>query len=288
MPDFQENYTILTTPEQTVTEPQQFFQLGGLEQMIEQHGYKIYLDSMIECPCRGKDSKHLPSCKNCGGTGWSVVKRTETKAVLQSANLYTRFLEWSEEKLGTIRVTLKDQDRCKYMDRIIVLDVLSYSNEVIYPYWDSTLNKYIAFTNYWIQGISAIYFFKSKTEELVRLLEGPTADYTFTKNVIIFNSQFKDEFGEEEGNTHFSVLYGHFPQFHILDINREFLTQKAKDFALKNKQFPVSAVARRSHNVLDKQNYDDSYLLNNSTTDTIGYYEQGPNPDLTILSNSTC
>ena len=175
MPDFQENYTILTTPEQTVTEPQQFFQLGGLEQMIEQHGYKIYLDSMIECPCRGKDSKHLPSCKNCGGTGWSVVKRTETKAVLQSANLYTRFLEWSEEKLGTIRVTLKDQDRCKYMDRIIVLDVLSYSNEVIYPYWDSTLNKYIAFTNYWIQGISAIYFFKSKTEELVRLLEGPTA-----------------------------------------------------------------------------------------------------------------
>ena len=123
---------------------------------------------------------------------------------------------------------------------------------------------------------------------MVRLLEGPTADYTFTKNVIIFNSQFKDEFGEEEGNTHFSVLYGHFPQFHILDINREFLTQKAKDFALKNKQFPVSAVARRSHNVLDKQNYDDSYLLNNSTTDTIGYYEQGPNPDLTILSNSTC
>jgi len=290
MSDFQSSYTILDTPQIPIVEPQIHFNLGKFEQGIQDHGNKVYLDDMLECPCRDTvTGKHLPSCRNCGGSGWSLIRRRDTTALITSSNLETKFLEWSENKLGMVRVSVPYTFGLKYMNRIIVTDSLVYSNEVLHPHWDATLSKYYAYANYWVQQVDGIWWFRSKDQELVRLLEG--VDYTFTKNILYFNNQFRVDFPPDSGGNeinNFSVIYKHHPQYHILDINREWITQKAIEFSLEKKEFPISAIARKSHYVLDKQNYNDTYMLDNSTEPTIGWYGTGPNPDLSLTSTQIC
>jgi len=227
---------------------------------VFQRGYKVFHDKMIKCPCKVKQGgDNLSSCRNCGGTSWVLVNRFETRMVLQSMNLDTKYKEWSEERLGTVNITALERDRLAHMDRIILIDGESVHNQVIYP--QKFKNTLFAFTFYDIKSVIDLFLFVSDTDSLVRLTE--TTDFTFEKNRVLLSSTFKSI-----DNLTLSVRYIHSPQFHILDIPRELIQS---DIDGVNKEtllgdFPVNAIGRRSHYVLDSQNLTDDYLNDNSYT----------------------
>ena len=67
-----------------------------------------------------------------------------------------------------------------------------------------------------------------------------------------------------------TVRYLHSIQSHILDIPRESM-QSLVNVANEGEEkidLPISAIARRVHYVLDRQNFDGTRILNNDSTAT--------------------
>lgn len=235
--------------------------------IISQKGYDVYHDKCYKCPCANEPNGHAQSsCRNCGGSGYIFVNRTETKMVIQSMTLDTKFKSWSKELMGTARITAFNEQELAYMDRITVRNAEMISNEVLHFKLDISgggagiLRAYCRFN---IIGIDAIYLFKSPTEKLQVLT---TDDFTIIDGQWI---ELGSEFVGLENST-ITIRYTHHPQYHILELTRntiESYVLKKTDNLNRDEsdKFPVSAVGRLANFVLDQENYGLDYLFNNST-----------------------
>lgn len=247
---------------------------------VWQKGYDVYLDKALRCPCRNShDHQALSSCKNCGGSGWVYLNRYKTKMVLQAMNLDTKFKEWSEERIGTVRITALTKDELSFMDRITLIEARSIVNDVVYP--EDYYGELRARVNYQIHEIDEIFMFESNGTLLKRLSEG--VDYDILQNsqgdptnILRIDQQYANK-----ENLTISIRYQHSPQFHILDVTRSIMNSQQVDKSSGQditKQFPISAMGRRSHYVLDEQNYNKDFLLDNSHASSLSECLVG-NPD---------
>lgn len=225
--------------------------------LVEQKGLDVFLDKVVFCPCsRIGDRQPLSSCRNCGGTGYTYINRYDTKIILQSMNISTKFKEWSEEKIGTVRVTARDEDNLSYMDRITVKEIEVITNQTIFPReFDRKVRGKLIYD---IKTVQEIFAFRDSNSPLVKL--EINTDYTFNGNIITFNDKYSDW-----DDFTVTVRYSHNPSFHIMDMTRDAMTTKVDlGNGEQNVVMPISAIARRSHYVLDEQNYNGDYLLDNS------------------------
>ena len=95
---------LITTPPANVdTTTRVDFNKPSFEKLIYQKGLDVVWEQAIHCPCKDDEAANqgLSSCKNCGGTGWVFINPEETKMIIHSMNLNTRYKEWSMEKLGS-------------------------------------------------------------------------------------------------------------------------------------------------------------------------------------------
>jgi len=232
--------------------------LSDFDAIVWNKGYNVHHDKMIKCPCKSEKTDQLSSCQNCAGIGWILIQRIKTRMVLQGINMDTKYKEWSEEKLGTIRITALSNNQLAFMDRIILLDSEAIHNQTLFPKVFN--NKLFTFTIYDINKITDLFFFIADDKPLRRLEE--TIDYTIgERNQIIFNDKFK-----KYENFTISVRYTHAPQFHVLEITREIIQS---DIEGVNKQtiianFPVAAIGRRSHFVITQDNFTGDFIIDNS------------------------
>jgi len=232
--------------------------LSDFDALVHQKGYNVFHDKMLSCPCRSEKTDQLVSCQNCASIGFVLIQRIKTKMVIQSINLDTKYREWSEERLGTIKITALSVDRLAFMDRITLLDAESTHNQVLFPKVFN--NKLFTFTIYDINKITDLFFFIADDKPLRRLEE--ITDFTIgERNQIIFNDKFK-----KYENFTISVRYTHAPQFHVLEITREIMRS---DIEGLNKQtvlanFPVAAIGRRSHFVITQDNFTGDFIIDNS------------------------
>lgn len=234
--------------------------------IVWQKGYDVYLDKALRCPCRsGNDHQALSSCKNCGGSGWLYLNRYKTKMVLQSMNLDTKFKEWSEERIGTVRITSMNRDELAFMDRITVIEGRTIVNDVVFP--KDYYGELRARVNYEILEIDEIFLFSSAGAPLKRLFEGVDFDILQDNqgrptNLLRFDQQYS---GMDQMTV--SIRYQYAPQFHVMDVTRQIMNTQELDKSTGAdiiSDMPVSAMGRRSHYVLDEQNYNNDFLLDNS------------------------
>ena len=239
---------------------------SDFDAIVWQKGYDVYLDKALRCPCRsGNDHQALSSCKNCGGSGWVYLNRYQTKMVLQSMNLDTKFKEWSEERIGTVRITAMNRDEIAFMDRITVIEGRTIVNDVVFPV--DYYGELRARVNYEILEIDEIFLFAGSGTPLKRLFEGTDFDILTDNqgkptNLLRFDSSYS---GIDQMTI--SIRYQYAPQFHVLDVTRQIMSTQALDKSSGADivaDMPVSAMGRRSHYVLDEQNYNNDFLLNNS------------------------
>ena len=160
------------------------FKLEEFDALIWNDGYIVTVESSVKCPCKTKDNDHLSTCANCAGTGWIFINKTQDRAILSSINSDTKIKSWSEEKLGTVNVTLREITNLAYMDKIIVQDSDVKQSEVLYPVAFNT--DYFSYTIYDIESVEEIFRFVAPDQPL-ELLEVVT-DYRFERNKIIFQN----------------------------------------------------------------------------------------------------
>lgn len=252
-----------------VSKPDVRFDKGNFDAFVWKHGYPVYHDKMIQCPCGGTGHPNV-TCGNCLGTGWVLVERVQTRMVLQSINLDTKFKEWSVEKTGTVKITALDKDVLNFMDRVVALQAVAPFSELlkIRTRILETPNKF-AYSSYDIIGIIGVYRWTSDSAALTRMVEG--TDFTYERNKIIFSDIY-----DNNSDLRVTIKYWHNPQFHIIDVMRDIINQDTwgNDPKVKttlNQRLPIHATGRRSHYVLDAENYNGNLVIDNSTDE----YEPG-------------
>lgn len=262
------------------TRPEVRFSKNDFEIAIWRHGYDVYHDKMIKCPCSGEVGQPLVTCKNCIGSGWVLIERVETKMMLQSISLDTKIKDWTEEKAGTIKITCLDKDKLSYMDRVIVLRGEATANELlkIRTVTVGAVTTKFAYSIYEIVSIFNIFLFDGDNNVLKQLIE--SVDFAFEGNKIILGSDFN-----LNSDVRISLKYKYRPQFHVIDIARDTITQDNRDIdtgvRTSNEQFPLYAIGRRSHYVLDVQNYNQTLILDNVGNElTAPYFDIRLRPSL--------
>jgi len=253
---------IVQTPPNTEGKPEVNLVKSDFDAAIEQKGYDVYHDHAIKCPCSSRDGVAAQSnCKNCGGGGWFYVNRTQTRMIVQSMNVTTQYREWSEERIGTSSITARAEDRLSFMDRIILLDSESDYSQVIFLKKQPTSNKLYGVLRYQPIYTYSVFMYKSIHEKHILLVEGE--DYIIEDRMI---KTLDLEEGDVSEPT-ISIRYRHNVEYTIVDLQRDVMVQREKEKctgATVPAQFPIYAVGRKSHYLLDSDNFQGTKLLDNS------------------------
>ena len=245
-----------------ISRPEVNLRKSDFEVLIQQKGYDVWHDHAVKCPCSSKDGgSNQSSCKNCGGAGWLYINRTLTRMVIQSMNVTTKLKEWSEERTGTANITARDVDRLSFMDRVTLLDSESEHSQVVFLHKQPDTDFLYGTTRYDIVEEYSVFLFDTVSTPLIKLEKG--VDYTVDRNQI---KLLAIEDGDIE-NPSISIRYTHRAEYTVLDLPRDVMVSTIKDECdntLKDVQFPLSAVARKTHYMLDRHDYENDNLIDNS------------------------
>jgi hypothetical protein len=249
------NITLQSAPN-LGSRPQSYFKKNEFDIVIWSHGYDVIIERALRCPCKTKGGDNLSSCKNCGGSGWLFINPVKTKAILSSQNASTQFKDWSETNMGNVNITVRDIDKLAFMDRITALQGETIHTQTAFPHFYKGV--LFAFLDYEPKSISEVFMFHKDSEKLVLLENG--VDYSVADKKIILDKKYA-----QVPELTVSLRYTHAPQYHVIDIKRDVMTAPTYESnGKKSTQFPVSAMGRRAHYVLDRQNFNADLIYDNS------------------------
>lgn len=232
------------------------FRQDDFDVLVHQKGYTVIWEKALRCPCRSYDTNSPTiACGNCGGTGWVFLNPLKTRMLVQSINQSNKRGEWSVELFGTSIISSRNNVRMGFMDRITLDDTYAIYSEVIYPI--SYNEEYHAFLMYNLVEAEAVFLYAGDGYPLTLLEEG--TDYTVTDNLI----KFTIGSGVAE-NVGVGIRYLHKVQFLIENIIRDIRMSGIKTDIERQVEFPISAMAKRSHLVLNPYDYDGEALFDNS------------------------
>ena len=245
-----------------------YFNPANFQQAITNHGYDVWLEKAVICPCRDKaNGHHDTSCKNCGASGWIFVNKTETRAVVQHFNQQTKYQQWTEANMGTVNVTTSSVDHVGFMDRLTVLDVVTSYSQVVHARLSST-GKLFGFLAYQPTEIELAYIFATPDSALIPLA---STDYQIVGNRFQLADAFLTSLvGITDDNLKYlnvTLRYFHTPVYHIIDVNREVIKNRSKDCStgIKTlKELPISSVAKKPHLLYEMPDFSGDGLFDNT------------------------
>jgi hypothetical protein len=238
------------------------FLKSEIDGVVWQKGQFVIFEQALICACKSPSGGFLPTCKNCGGSGWVFVKPTETKMVIHSMNKDTKFKEWSQEDLGKVSISCLDSIEISYMDRITLKNGLTVYNESLTG--KVIDNKIVFLTIYDIEEITYIGLFQGVNLPFKQLKI--SVDYTYSDNLIILDSKYyNSQITAELQDKSITVRYKHKAQFHVLDTPRDiFVSDHKVDGKRENIRLPFHAIGRRAHYVIDRPNLSGTNILPNT------------------------
>lgn len=240
--------------------PRQDFINNDFDALIYQKGYNVFHEKAILCPCKSKISDNQSSCKNCAGTGWIFLDKIETRMLLFSMNLQTKYKDWSEEKLGTVSISCMDKDKISFMDKITLIDSDSIHKQIIFPVYLS--GKLFSYLNYNVKEVINCFLFRGVDRKLQKL--ELDIDFTIENNIFYLSDKF---YISEEALYSISITYRHFNTYHVLDTTRDVINSFVLNETTgkeESKRLPLSGIGRKAHYILDPSKFNSSFLLDNT------------------------
>lgn len=234
------------------------FNKPDFDTLVYQKGQPCIVEQALMCPCKSANTNQQSNCKNCGGTGWLFINPRETRMVLQGMDAVQKYVGWSEELRGMVRVSADENEQLVFMDRITDLTGISRHQEVLFV--KAVGGTKFSYAAYRMQCIEYIGLFVAVNQPLTRLVEG--TDYTWSagQDTILWLTPV--------AGSAITIRYTHRPTYHVQELKRETMQSfKMTGEGEKNQDLPISAYARRAHYMLDKQNIAGDRLLDNSYVD---------------------
>lgn len=166
-----------TAPNLVGTPNVPLFQREAFDSLIWNKGMPIIIEHAVACPCRGRSGSAKSSCLNCLGVGWFFIDPIETKAIITSINRQTKYQQWSPELTGTISVTVEDDFKISFYDKIILKSRTGILSEVkpLLSVTENDITRRFAFMSYKVDKIKAVHLYNSDTTVLLKL---DPADFT--------------------------------------------------------------------------------------------------------------
>lgn len=221
-------------------------------------GTDVFVEKAMRCPCKPEGDQPLSSCLNCGGMGWFFIQKRTTKMLIQSADSkWTFSKQWSEELQGTVRVTALERENLTNMDRITIRSGISYFTQPIHLQYNTIEKCFVGRAFYEILQITEAFLFVDEKQPLQRLAYNK--DYTYKGNTLFIDKSAFVTSNENRSIT-ISIRYAHNPQYHVVNMNREYITQVQRSFEdgrLNDDKFPAHAMAQKAHYCFDQLNYYD-------------------------------
>ncbi len=231
--------------------------------LIKSQGYNVVYEEALSCPCKSDDSGFLNTCRNCGGSGYVFVNPQPVKMILTGVSSSHAYDETARIGIGQMYATPVMPLRLCPMDRITTMDGKSEHKEVVFPSKDVTTGNFFALLHYPVATGLYVGLFDGADRCLRRLHEG--VDYIFENKTLHFTSRHS---ALERPSV--TVRYAHWPQYHVWDILNDIRSVKTQGLngARQNNFMPVRAVVKRTHLILDKENFYGNKVVDNSWKNT--------------------
>lgn len=241
--------------------PRQDFNKPDFESLIFQKGYDVWHEPAILCPCKLEGSDNRTNCQNCGGSGYVFLNKTQTRMILTGMNVETKYKEWSEERIGQVKISCSDKNPLGFMDKITLINSDSLYSQILFP---KVYNgKYINYLNYESKVVLDCYMFVGVDRKLKRL--SSPSDYVTDGAMFFLDSKY---LSVKEQIT-VSIRYRHSVVYHVLDMTRDIMTTNILDEITGREiptSMPLSGVGRRAHYMIDYSKYGTDRLFDNTYT----------------------
>lgn len=244
------------------------FNPADFKQAISNHGYDVTIEKALMCPCKDKANGHVDTgCRNCGATGWIFVNKIKTRALFSHINQKTKFINWTEDNIGTVNITTHAEDRIGYMDKLTILDVETVFSQTVHVQKSST-GKLFAFLAYVPTEIDLLFLFKGANQPLEHL---DPSKYSIVHNRLILDDAYLSELSgitdPQLQYLNLTIRYFHEPVYHVIDINREVVKNRSKDCSTGGKtlkELPISSIGRKPHTLYEVPNFLGEGLFDNT------------------------
>lgn len=234
-----------------ISQPVVNFDKNSFDATLWNKGYNVLHEESRPCPCRSKNSgSPLPNCQNCRGFGWVFINPIRTKALVSNINKKQRYVEWSEETIGTISATLMNDDKLAEMDRITFLEVVSKRSEIL-KIRESSSQKFV-FLTYKPNEILDVFYFESSSTPLIKLTESQYGISSENEYILLLN------FTEPSGfNGVVTVGYLCNPSYIIIDLPHDLRASMIMNSMgqLEKIDLPINAILRKTHIMFGVNDY---------------------------------
>ena len=263
---------IASTPPETIAGGVPFLKKEDFDKAVFTYGYEVTHEKALRCPCTNKGSGNaLTNCQNCGGLGWFFINKRSTRMLIQNINKSNQFKNWTQDDKAKSSISARPVDKLAFMDRVTVLDVLTYFSESKKTMLAN--NEDFAFLYYYPLEVEFVFLFVGVNQKLLPLVQG--SDFQIVENKIIFDSDLKQYYGVNETTfnetgqfLNFTIKYSHNPSYNVTDITREAILNRnssCETGLLKLKDFPVHSMAMKTHYLLDPPDFNGDSVFDNST-----------------------
>lgn len=244
-------------------EPSPEFRKDAFDTAVWNKGYPIVAEKALRCPCHQKGG-NLASCQNCFGTGYFYINATKFNALITSVNRNDQYKTWTDALLGTVAVTVTDDNKPNlgYYDRLTIQKEYSYFSELceIRQIGD----VFFIFTTYSPIDIYSVYIFVQNNEKLTRI--------NYEKNPNNKYSIILPDLTTQSVSGVVSIYYKHEIEYHVLDYPHEVRMSWNKDKKTGKAfkiELPIQAIARRTHFIIsEKPDYDGTGVILNDDVRT--------------------
>lgn len=239
------------TPPSVISQPSATFDKTAFDVLLWNKGYDVMLEESRQCPCRTRESgAPLVTCQSCRGLGYVFINPITTKAIITNIRKSPKFMEWSEENVGTVLATFRDVDRVTEMDRVTFVNGTTKRSETLTA--RTVEDQQFVFLTYGLKEVVDIFYFTGAGTALARLSE---SEYTLPDDniyVIELNKTFPEGF-----NNVVTVTYLCAPQYLVIDVPKDVRTSTVVDNngVGSRIEMPVNAVLRKSHIVWGQDDY---------------------------------
>lgn len=285
--------SILSKTPKSYADPIATLDRGDFNSAVKEHGYRVWTETALTCPCKGRSSGHaLIDCLNCFGSGWFFFNKKETVLMIQSLNtINSKFKEYNKALTGYGVASSISNQSLGYMDKITMFDQIMEHRQLVRLRKSNDGSATYGYLEFEPKLIKSAFLFDGAENPLRELRSG--VDFDVDVNKITLKGNVLTEIPLERVDPHLNrfldvslaIVFKHHPVWHVMDASRSFsaaINKRCDTGTFEQKEMPLRYVVAQPQYMPEAPKYDGTNRFDNSQDIADQGYPQTFNGTTTI------